>query len=165
MPTRFDRSTHIYAAILKSILGCILMGTVVLCIASTATNKARFVGKWRDNTSSRLDRVGDMEILPSAIVFGRHLKYTVSDSSAFGNGELYKITGVNRRIDPNGCGPTEKVHYIIIEPISDDADQAESGLAYIRVSFYEDPTAPDPATIDDQITICETHPFVRGSVK
>lgn len=153
-----DRSKHVVSIILKSVLTVIAAGSVVFCYASTT--KTNFIGKWHDN-SGRV-KIDDLEISPEAIAVGSRLKYSIADSGPFDGGELYKVTAVNMSIDPMGCGPSGKVQYIAVMPIS---VAPEIGQIGIRVFFYGGTGVPDPATIKDEPGVCEVHPFGRVIVE
>jgi hypothetical protein len=116
-----------------------------------------FMGPWSDNIAGEMS-IGTMTVKPGTIDFKRSAHYSVIAAGSFGEGDLFKVTGVNKPRDPMGCGPNDRVTYIAITPLPRLVGTTRQN---IKVTFFGGNAAPDPSTKDD-LFVCDTHPFGRG---
>jgi hypothetical protein len=144
----------------RSFLAAVTLAAVLavsgLAVATEIT--ADFAGAWSDNAAGST-AIGRLTVEPNRIEIKHFARYDVVASGSFGKGSLFKVTAVDRSEDPMGCGPTDHVTYIIIVPLPRGEGTPQQG---IMVIFYGGTTAPDPATINDDVMVCGTHSFGRG---
>jgi hypothetical protein len=138
--------------------GARLTLTLVLTLAGNcrAVADQGLLGKWSDN-APRNTRIGDVEITESRIRLG-NVTYRVKPAGRFGDGETFAVTGIDRKRDPQGCGPTGKVHFISAQPLPALEGTHQSA---IRLFFFSGDKAPDPETIGKDPELCAAHPFGR----
>jgi len=133
--------------------------TAVLAGSSIgALAEENLLGRWRDNAPSA-DPIGSLTIAKDSIAVGRKVTYQVKRAGAFGDGQLFEVTGLNRSQDPEGCGPSGKVHFLAVQPLPPIAPGV--GGAAIRVFFYSGDHPPTPESVKDDTALCSIHPFSR----
>lgn len=123
----------------------------------SACNADSLEGEWLDNGTG-VTRIGDLKITEKTIAITNRISYTVAQKSTNGSSTIYKVSGINRKADPFGCGPDSKSHYIIIQPLPDIAGSRQQA---IRLLFYGLPTMPDLKEIDDNPAVCAVYSFSR----
>ncbi|ASG20532.1 hypothetical protein Y958_06685 [Nitrospirillum viridazoti CBAmc] len=123
--------------------------------ATTAWADDRFLGKWTDSAPKN-DPMGPLDITSDKISVGK-VTYEVTQAGPFGEGVLYTVNGLNRKTDPNGCGPTKKLSHIIVRPKPTISNATYSAIV---VTFYAAPDAPKPDTLNE-MAVCGEHPFGR----
>ena len=136
------------------------LGLAVLTLMTTAEPAlaaADFTGKWTDNASA-MKRIGNLTIGRKQITLGR-TAWSVAATGDFGDGEYFRIAGVNRHSDPMGCGPHDKVTYILVVPVAQDPGSPRRA---VMVTFYSGEDAPVAATLASSMDVCRTHPFGRA---
>lgn len=132
---------------------------VVLIRCSTlAFAQDNLLGHWRDSAPSG-DSISFLEISNDSIAVGRKVTYKVKSAGAFGGGQLFEVTGLNRKQDPEGCGPSGKVRYVAAQPLDPIAPGV--GGPAIRVFFYSGESPPTIESITNDIALCSIHPFNR----
>lgn len=135
-----------------------LTGIYFIIIFCTSCRAADFEGGWLDN-SSGVTRIGDLIISDKSISISDKISYTVELHSSDDLAAIYKVKSINKKVDPFGCGPDSKSHYIIIFlPLPDIAGTRQQA---IRVLFYGLPTVPDLKEIDDNPAVCAVYSFTR----
>lgn len=132
----------------------IIYFTFLFCSACNATN---LEGNWLDNGTG-VTRVGDIKITGKSISISKIITYTVTLKSTNDSSTIYKVSGINKKTDPFGCGPDSKSHYIIIIPLPDIAGSRQQA---IRLLFYGLPTIPDLKGIHDNPAVCAVYSFSR----
>jgi len=116
------------------------------------------LGRWRDNAPGS-DPIGTLVIGNGSISVGRLVTYRVKPVAAFGDGRLFEVTGLNRKRDPEGCGPNGKVRYLVVQPLPPAvADVTE---AAIRLFFYSGASPPTVDSIETDVALCSVRPFGR----
>jgi hypothetical protein len=115
------------------------------------------LGRWRD-VASHGDPIGSLEISKDSIAVGRKVTYQVKPAGAFGDGQLFEVTGLNRKQDPEGCGPNGKVRYLAVQPFS--IVPGIRGQA-ISVFFYSGGSPPAIESIKSDTALCSIRPFSR----
>ena len=130
-----------------------LVGLSTLAMAQT-----NLLGRWRDNAPNG-DPIGFLEISKDSIAVGRQVTYQVKPAGAFGDGQLFEVTGLNRKQDPEGCGPSGKVRYLAAQSLPPLAPGI--GGPAIRVFFYSGVSPPTVESIVNDIALCSIHPFSR----
>jgi hypothetical protein len=115
-------------------------------------------GRWRDNAPAG-DPLGLLVISNESLTFGRKAIYRVKPAGAFGDGQLFEVTGLDRKQDPEGCGPDGRVRYIAVLPLPPIAPGV--GGSAIRVFFYSGSSPPTVESIGNDIALCSIHPFGR----
>ncbi|TWB80092.1 hypothetical protein FBZ87_102516 [Nitrospirillum amazonense] len=130
-------------------LPLLLMGT------APAWADDRFLGKWTDSAPKN-NPMGPLDITSDKITVGK-VTYEVTQAGPFGEGVLYTVNGLNRKTDPNGCGPTKKLSHIIVRPKPTISNATYSAIV---VTFYAAPEAPKPDTLNE-MAVCGEHPFGR----
>jgi len=127
-----------------------------LAIASLLTSlgavlaQGSFSGRWHDNVPG-LNALGPLTISTEKIAVGRKVTYQVRSAGPFGDGELFEVTAIDRKVDPV-CD----THFIVVQPST-----AAVGGTAILVSFYSGSSAPKPQSIADDTAVCHIHPFSR----
>jgi len=116
------------------------------------------LGRWRDNAPGG-DPIGVLVIAKDSIVVGRKVTYQVKPVGTFGDGQLFEVTGVNRKHDPEGCGPDGKVRYLAVQRLPPIAHGV--GSPAIRVFFYSGGSPPTVESIQSDIALCSIRPFGR----
>jgi hypothetical protein len=130
--------------------------------AAKAADQSAYLGKW-DDLASGLKRIGNVDIKKDKIIIGKNASYIVSDPDAFpsrseefSDGEIFKVTGVNKDKDPFGCGVSGKVHYIVLLPRMEDATRLKS----FQLLFYGGSgETPNPDTLTSDRGVCDWHYF------
>jgi hypothetical protein len=130
-----------------------LLGSSILVLAQD-----NLLGRWRDNAPGG-DPIGSLEILKDSIAVGRKVTYQVKPAGAFGDGQLFEVTGLNRKQDPEGCGPNGKVRYLAVQPLPPIAPGL--GGSAIRVFFYSGGSPPTIESVRNDTALCSIHPFSR----
>jgi hypothetical protein len=97
--------------------------------------------------------------LKDSIAVGRKVTYQVKPAGAFGDGQLFEVTGLNRKQDPEGCGPNGKVRYLAVQPLPPIAPGL--GGSAIRVFFYSGGSPPTIESVRNDTALCSIHPFSR----
>jgi len=69
------------------------------------------------------------------------------------------VTGLDRKQDPEGCGPDGKVRYLAVQPLRPIAPGV--GGPAIRVFFYSGGSPPTVESIQNDIALCSIRPFGR----
>jgi hypothetical protein len=123
-----------------------------------ASAQENLLGRWRDNAPGG-DPLGPLVIANDSIAFGRKVTYRVKLVGAFGDGQLFEVTGLNLKQDPQGCGPDVKVRYLAVQPLPPIAPGV--GGPAIRVFFYSGGSPPTVESIGNDIALCSIHPFGR----
>ena len=135
-----------------------LAAIAFMASSACAFAEADLYGRWRDNAPSG-DPMGVLRISPEKIVVGGKVTYQVKPAGAFGDGQLFAVTGMNRKQDPEGCGPGGRVRFVAIQPLPPVAPGI--GGPAIRVFFYAGEAAPNPESIVNDVALCSIHPFGR----
>jgi hypothetical protein len=137
----------------------ILLLTVALVGLSTAAlAQYELLGRWRDNAPGS-DPIGILTIARDHISVGRTVTYQVKPVGTFGEGELFAVTGLDRKQDPEGCGPDSKIHYLAVQQLPPIAPGI--GGPAIGVFFYSGRSPPSVTSIGEDIALCSIHPFSR----
>jgi hypothetical protein len=117
----------------------------------------KLLGKWTDNAPQRAP-TGALSISPDKLSFGKRVEYAVRSAGAFGAGELFEVTSLNRKTDPFGCGPDQRVHYLAVERLP---QTVAGGSEAIRVFFYAGKSPPKAESIMADTGVCLIHPYGR----
>lgn len=124
------------------------------CYASSANN---YLGSWLDNGSG-VSRIGNLTITDNKISIANLVSYTVTLTHTENANEIYKVNKINTKTDPLGCGPDNKVNYIIIKPLTDIAGTQQKA---IRLVFYGLLNVPKIKELDDDPAVCAVYSFGR----
>jgi hypothetical protein len=130
----------------------------LLAVTLCALAQDTLLGRWRDNAPGS-DPIGTLVIGNGSISVGRLVTYRVRPVAAFGDGRLFEVLGLNRKRDPEGCGPDGKVRYLAVQPLPPSV--AGVADAAIRVFFYSGASPPTVESIETDVALCSVRPFGR----
>jgi hypothetical protein len=139
--------------------------TISFCfsaIAALAADHDPIFGRWRDSAPPNFDPIPFLDISEDKIILDQMVIYQTVLVKRSENSLLFKVTGMNRSEDPEGCAPSHKVSYIMAEllpPMLIDGTEWE----WVRLAFYAGDKEPIADSIDDinDIGLCTIHPFLR----
>lgn len=133
----------------------------LIVLVSCAVATAAGTGRWISN--SAVDATtGVLEVTSKTVKVGREISYRIALVGNFGHGQLLKVTGRNRAIDPYGCGRAQLVSYIILEPLPSPVPVMPEGL---KVTFYGGGDPPRIEALPNDRAVCEVVPFRPASGK
>lgn len=138
-------------------LGIFLVPAAIFsCHSFAAVN---YNGEWINNGSGNT-HVGNLNLSDNKLVIRHMASYSIVKSSVNGKSQIYKILGVNKKHDPNGCGPSDKATYIVISPLPQLKGLDQQA---IYVYFYGRPKAPVVEKLKDDPAVCSIYSYGRDS--
>ena len=132
----------------------LLIFSLFSCDSLAANN---FNGNWINNGSGNT-RVGNLKLSDNKITIENMASYSIAKSMMSGKSQIYKVAKVDKKQDPNGCGPSEKATYIVISPLPPLEGLNQEA---IYVYFYGGSHIPNVKELKDDPAVCSIYSYGR----
>lgn len=138
-------------------IGVFVLTTALFsCHSFAAVN---YDGEWVNNGSGNT-HVGNLNLSDKKLIIRHMATYAISKTGVSGKSLIFRVLGVNKKHDPNGCGPSDKASYIVISPLPplEGLDQEA-----IYVYFYGRSKPPVVEKLKNDPAVCSIYSYGRDS--
>lgn len=97
----------------------------------------KFSGTWLDNASDNI-QLGTIVITENKFTIINKVSYSIAKVITSGKSAIDKISSVSKTPDPMGCGPSQKVTYIVVSPLKPPVGMKQAGIYFY---YYGGPAA------------------------
>ncbi|MTJ83150.1 MAG: hypothetical protein F8N37_19360 [Telmatospirillum sp.] len=139
----------------------LIVAAPALAVDAADARSSRVSGDWQDMLWEQ-DRIGPLRVTDRDIRLGAGGHYRVrflgrTDGAGM-SFDLFEVRSGSGPRDPNGCGPSGRVSFVLI---SDTGTDARTGVRSILTPFYGGTARPDAAPLAGDAAVCAEHAFGR----